>query len=144
MRCANTMLIYGHDRELSLWAGQHLGYDGPIRSTEPVAIGVARKGKIVAVAVFHDYRLASIEVTFVTMTPQWASAENIRAILSYPFVQLGCRRLTAITPRLNATARAFLERLGFRQEGLHPEAYPDGSDGISYGLLRKDAERWLR
>lgn len=136
------MLIYGHDRELSLWAGLKLGYDGPIRTTEPVAIGVARNGEIIAAAIFYDYRGTSMEVTFVTTTPRWASRENIRAILSYPFTQLGCRRLTAITEESNAPARAFLERLGFRQEGIHPDGFPSGT-GISYGLLRADAERWL-
>lgn len=136
------MLVYGHDRELALWAGLKLGYDGPIRSTEPTAIGVARHGKIVAAAVFYDYRLTSIEVTFVTTTPHWASRANIKAILSYPFVQIGCRRLTAITEEGNLDARAFLERLGFRQEGVHPDGFVSGT-GISYGLLRRDAERWL-
>jgi len=137
------MLIYGHDKELSLWAGKQLGYEGAITSHDPVAIGVAREGKIVAVAVFHDYRKISFEVTFVTTTPRWASRENIRSILHYPFVQIGCQRLTAITAESNNLARKFLERLGFKQEGVHPEAYPDGTSGISYGLLRKDAERWL-
>lgn len=137
------MLIYGHDRELSLWAGQQLGYAGAIGTRhDPVAIGVARNGKIAAVAVFYDYRLTSIEITFVTTTPRWASRENIKAILSYPFVQLGCKRLTAITEENNSAARAFLERLGFRQEGIHPDGFESGT-GISYGLLRADAERWL-
>lgn len=137
------MLIYDQHDALCLWAGKHLGYDGPIRrSTDPVTIGVARNGKIVAVAVFYDYRITSMEVTFVTTSPRWASRENIRAILAYPFVQLGCKRLTAITEEKNRAARAFLERLGFHQEGVHPDGFESGA-GISYGLLRADAERWL-
>jgi len=137
------MLIYGHDSELALWAGLKLGYGAPIRaSTAPVAIGVALKGTIIAAAIFYDYRGTSIEVTFVTTTPRWASREAIRAILHYPFVQIGCKRLTAITEESNAAARGFLERLGFREEGIHPDGFESGA-GISYGLLRKDAERWL-
>ena len=50
------MLIYGHDRELSLWAGHHLGFDGPIRGYDPIAIGVARSGKVVAVALFANHQ----------------------------------------------------------------------------------------
>jgi len=139
------MLLYGHDRELSLWAGQQLGYGVAIRTgAPPVAIGVANHGEIVAAAVFHDYRPPSIEVTFVTTTPRWASRANIKAILNYPFVQLGCKRVTAITPEDNKQARAFLERLGFKQEGVHPDVYKDNDvAGISYGMLRRDAERWL-
>lgn len=139
------MLLYGHDRELSLWAGQQLGFGCAIRTgAPPVAIGVALKGEIVAAAVYHDYRPPSIEVTFVTTTPRWASRSNIKAILHYPFVQLGCKRVTAITPEDNTQARAFLERLGFQKEGVHPNVYKDNDmAGISYGLLRCDAERWL-
>jgi RimJ/RimL family protein N-acetyltransferase len=140
------MLLYGHDRELCLWAGQQLGLVGAIKtSAAPVAIGVALHGQIVAAAVFHDYRPPSIEVTFVTTTPRWASRSNIKAILHYPFCQLGCKRVTAVTAEHNRPARAFLERLGFSQEGVHPDVYDDSaSAGISYGLLRRDAERWLR
>jgi RimJ/RimL family protein N-acetyltransferase len=137
------MLLYGHDRELALWAGLKLGYQGPIGNQhQPVAIGVARNGAIVAAAVFYDYRITSIEVTFVTTSSRWASRENIRAILNYPFVQLKCKRLTAITEEGNASARAFLERIGFRQEGIHPDGFESGA-GVSYGMLRDDAKRWL-
>ena len=136
------MLIYGHDRELSLWAGERLGLNGRVRGYDPVAIGVARGGEIVAAALFANHQGPTIEVTFVTSTPRWASREMVRGILQYPFVQLGCKRVTAVTEACNKPARAFLERLGFRQEGVHPEAFPSG-DGISYGLLRKDADKWL-
>ena len=137
------MLIYDHHYELALWAGLQLGYGGPIRSTEPKAIGVARGGKIVAAAIFYDYRLTTIEVTFVTTEKRWASRQAIKAILHYPFVQLGCRRLNAITEQSNLEARDFLERLGFMQEGVHPDAFQSGT-GLSYGLLRDAAERWLK
>lgn len=136
------MLIYGHDRELALWAGLQLGLEGPLRGVDPTLIGVSREGKIVAAASFTNYQPPTIEITFVTTTPRWASRENIRAILSYPYLQLGCKRVTAVTEACNGPARVFLERLGFWQEGVHPDAFPSG-DGISYGLLLKDAKRWL-
>jgi RimJ/RimL family protein N-acetyltransferase len=136
------MLLYGHDRELSLWAGQRLGLDGPVRSVDPTAIGVVREGKIVAAALFSNYQPPTIEVTFVTSTPRWASREMIKGILQYPYLQLGCKRITAVTEECNTPARKFLERLGFKQEGYHPDAFPSGA-AISYGLLRADAGRWL-
>jgi len=136
------MLIYGHDSELSLWVGLQLGLKGPVRGVNPTAIGVSRHGSIVAAALFSNYQPPTIEITFVTTTPRWASREMIKGILAYPFVQLSCKRITAITEECNGPARVFLERLGFRQEGIHPDAFPSGA-GISYGLLRQDAERWL-
>lgn len=133
------MLIFGADRELKLWAGQRLGIAdfGPT-----VTIGVARTGKIVAVALFNNYHVPNILITFVTSTPRWASKHAIRGILRYPFVQLECKRVTAITEVTNQPARAFLCRLGFKQEGHHPDWFSSG-DGVSYGLLAKDAARWI-
>jgi RimJ/RimL family protein N-acetyltransferase len=133
------MLLYAQDMALTRWAGNRLGISdfGPSR-----AIGVVRKGDIAAVAVFHHFRFPDIEISFVTAHKHWATPQTVRGIMRYPFVQLGCKRLTAITEAKNQPTRAFLCRLGFRQEGVHPDVFNDG-DAISYGLLRKDAERWL-
>ena len=133
------MLLFDHDRALTRWAGARLGIDDFRPCT---TIGVAHQGEIVAAAIYNNYRPPNIEITFVTSSPRWASRGAIRAIMRYPFVQLGCKRLTAVTPARNAGARAFLRRLGFRQEGIHPDALPDG-DAVSYGLLAKDAARWI-
>jgi RimJ/RimL family protein N-acetyltransferase len=133
------MLIYGWDRELARWAGEQLGISdfGPC-----VAIGVAHNGKIVAAAVYNQYRHPNIQVTFVTTSPRWASPGAVRGIIGYPFNQLKCRRITAITEATNQPARAFLCRLGFRAEGYHPDALPSG-DSVTYGLLYCDAIRWI-
>ena len=132
------MLIFGWDRELARWAGDRIGVDdfGPC-----VAIGVAHRGEIVAAAVYNQYRHPNIQVTFVTSSPRWASPGAIRAILGYPFNQLRCKRITAITEATNQPARAFLCRLGFREEGYHPDSLPSG-DSVTYGLLLRDAARW--
>lgn len=121
------------------WASDRLS----LKSFGPcTAIGVLHQAKLVAVAVFNEYRFPNIEITFVTSSPRWASPQSVRAILAYPFKQLGCRRVTAITEATNQPARAFLCRLGFKQEGVHPDALPNGT-AITYGLLARDAARWL-
>lgn len=133
------MLIFNSDAELARWAGAKLG----LRLNEPnTSIGVAHKGKIIAVAVFNNFRPPNIEITFVTTSPRWASPGAVRAILRYPFVQLGCKRVTAIIEASNQPARAFLQRLGFKLEGIHPDTFESGA-AESYGLLLADAERWI-
>lgn len=133
------MLLFGHDAALTRWAGDRLGISdfGP-----SVAIGVLRRGDIAAVAVFHHYRWPDIEISFVTCHKHWATPQTVRGILRYPFNQVGCKRLTAITTSKNLPTREFLCRLGFKQEGIHPDVFLD-DDAISYGLLRKDAIRWI-
>ena len=133
------MLIFDQDLALMRFAGARLGIDYFRPCT---AIGVAHDGEIVAAAIYNNYRPPNIEITFVASSPRWASRGAIRAIMRYPFVQLGCKRLTAVTSAHNRRARAFLRRLGFRQEGVHRDALPDG-DAVSYGLLTKDAARWI-
>src|SRR6185437_5777029 len=106
------------------------------------SIGVVHRNELVAVAVFNNFRLPNIEITFVTSSPRWASPGAVRAILRYPFVQLRCKRLTAIIEATNQPARAFLCRLGFKLEGIHPDVFASGA-AETYGLLRKDAQRWV-
>lgn len=98
---------------------------------------------LVAVAVFNNFRPPNVEVTFVTSTPRWQSRRAVRDILSYPFYQLCAKRVTAITEVTNTPARAFLCRLGFVEEGTHPDYLPSG-DAVSHGLYREVAMRlWL-
>ncbi len=145
------MLVYGCNGEVAglnavangllvKWASDRLdGIDfGPC-----VTIGVVHNNEIVAVAVYNKFLHPNIEVSFVIASPHWASPGAVRGILSYPFAQLRCKRLTATTDATNERARAFLVRLGFKQEGYHPDALPTG-DAVTYGLLRKDAARWLK
>lgn len=143
------MIVYGQNgviepgavqnETLVDWVKERLGISdfGPC-----VTIGVVHKGDIVAVALYNKYLHPNIEVTFVIASPHWASPGAVRSILSYPFVQLNCKRITATTEATNQRARAFLCRLGFKQEGYHPDVFANG-DAVSYGLLRKDAVRWL-
>ena len=133
------MLLFNHDAVLTAWAGARLG----IADFRPcTTIGVAREGAILAAAIYNNYRPPNIEITFVTASPHWASKGAICAMLRYPFVQLGCKRLTAITAVQNAPARTFLLRLGFCEEGLHSDALPSGA-AVSYGLLAANAARWI-
>lgn len=133
------MLIYGPTAALSRWAGERLG----IADFGPCAtIGVVARGNLVAVAVFHQYRHPNIEISFVTADKRWSTPQTVRGVMRYPFIQLGCKRLTAITEATNQSTRTFLCRLGFTQEGYHPDAFETG-DAVTYGLLRKDAARWL-
>jgi RimJ/RimL family protein N-acetyltransferase len=135
------MLLYGWNRELAAWAAERLALKnfnfGPC-----VSIGVVHKGELVAAAIYNEYRHPNIQITFVTTSPRWASPGAVRTILQYPFRQLGCKRITAITDATNQPARAFLCRLGFKEEGVHPDALPSG-DAVTYGLVAKDAARWL-
>ena len=144
------MIIFGQNGRLSgpnavpneiltQWAGERLG----IKDFGPcVTIGILHKGQIAAVALYNKYLHPNIEITFVIGSPHWASPGAVRAILSYPFKALHCKRITATIDARNERAARFLRHLGFVQEGYHPDVFEDG-DAATYGLLRKNATRWL-
>ena len=97
-----------------------------------------------AVAIYNNYRYSSdIEVSFVAATPRWATQGNIRAMLSYPFVQLGVKRLSAITTKKNQRGRKLLTGVGFKQEGVDPFAGENKATAITYGLYSEPAKKWV-
>lgn len=129
-----------HDIPLAMLLGERLGMS---RSWEKCrSFGIVRGSELAAIIVYSEYRHPSIEASIWSATPRWATPPVLRALLQYPFLQLGVRRVTATTEEGNAAARRFLERLGFRHEGTHPDALMTGT-AVSYGLLRADAERWV-
>ena len=134
------MLVFGYDDAVARWVGGQLSIDdfGPSR-----AIGVMRADVLVAGAVYHNYhpRHRCAEISFASVTAKWATRDTIRALLRYPFVQLNCERLTAVSRADNEDARDFLKRLGFQQEGYHRKGWGD-EDAVSYGMLRGEC-RWI-
>lgn len=71
------------------------------------------------------------------MTPTfWAAA------MDYPFNQLGVKRISGLIDERNADSRAFATHMGARVEGVLQDA-TDSGNLILYGLLKKDAQKWL-
>lgn len=109
------------------------------------AFGVeSAAGNMVAGAVFNQHTGANIEVS--VYAPGALRRGFIRAIMHYAFVQLGCCRLTARTRRGNRAMRTILPKMGFGYEGTMRRFYgPTRSDdAFMFGLMRENAERWLR
>lgn len=133
------MLIFGADRELARWAGARLDIPdfGPCAT-----IGIVKNNSLAAVLVYNNYQWPNIEMSLATSTPYWASREVLGAIFRYPFVQLGCKRVTAVMAEGNVKGRAFVLRLGFVFEGFHPDMLRTGA-AISYGMLRANAACWI-
>lgn len=109
------------------------------------ALGVVRRAAIVGGVVFHNYRERAhdIEISAAFSTSAWCLPQTAKQICDYPINQLGCKRITARTARKNRKARGFLERLGFKVEGVARRALDGRQDMILYGLLIEDMT-WKR
>lgn len=139
MRAQATQIIAGHDAAVAEWARRHFGVRvewGPC-----AAIGIARGGDLIAGIVFNNFRWPSIEASIASTRPDWASRRNLAAIFAYPFRQLDCRRVGALTEVTNQPVRAFLCRLGFQEEGVLRDALVSG-DAVIFGMTRAEC-RWL-
>jgi len=137
-------LVFNRDEELAAWAEANYPDCAPL--VRPLTtIGVADKGEVIAVAVYHGFIYPSIEITFIASTrSRWATKPIVKSILHYPFFQLNVKRMSAITSKSNKKARKLLEGIGFRLEGVHPYAL-NGQTACSYGLYRDAAvNKWFQ
>lgn len=137
-RIEPVSILFGYDREIAAWVGDRLDCDFPVDSR---SLGFIRNNKIIGGVVFHNYRGSNIEASIASISPRWATKNVLRIIFSYPFVQLGAHRLTALTDAGNQPVRVFLERLGFVHEGTMREAHPE-DDAAIYGMLSHEC-KWI-
>jgi RimJ/RimL family protein N-acetyltransferase len=106
------------------------------------AIGWERDGELVAVVVWNLYSGADIAIHIAAVPGRhWMTRTFLRAAFRYPFLQLGCRRVSGFVPSKNAEALRFDRHLGFRDEGLMRHALPD-DDVVVLGMLKEEC-RWL-
>jgi hypothetical protein len=106
------------------------------------AMGFARTGGLVAGVVFNNYRKYDIQLTAVSEDTRWLTKNVLREIFSYPYIQLGCERTTAVTGRKNFRTRKLLEGLGYKLEGVARKGLDGRQDAICYGMLKSEC-KWL-
>jgi RimJ/RimL family protein N-acetyltransferase len=102
---------------------------------EPIVI--VRNGEVAAVALYGGFRPGpGIEMSIAASTPLWATRQAVSVLLAYPFLQLGTRRITAMTHKKNKRVHRFLRGVGFRKEGVLLDAYDTGP-AIVFGMTRR-------
>jgi RimJ/RimL family protein N-acetyltransferase len=148
-------VLWGHSDEVSFWVGWQIPYVRRRLERDPASLpfgqcqaaGVLNNdGELIAGVVFHNYDpdCPSFEVSFAATSAKWLTRPIICELLRYPFDQIGCRRLTAVTPRKATSARRFLDKFGFRREGVATEGFGD-DDAIISRLLKREwlATKWV-
>lgn len=149
-------LLYSHSDEVATWVGWRIPYVAKRLARDPTAppfgpaqaIGVINEaGELVAGVVYHGYDqdCPSVEMSFAASTPKWLTRAIIGELLRYPYDGLGCKRITGVTPRKATSARRFLEKFGFRREGVATDAFGD-DDAIISRLLKREwlATKWAQ
>lgn len=138
------MLLYGAKKELLPWASKQIfGIEDGFRDADQ-AIGIMNGAYLIGVVVYSDYRPnLSIEMSIATIDRRWGSRYNIGALFKFPFIDLGVKRVHTLCSANNREAIMVQKKLGLTPEGYHRHAYHDGSDAISWGMLKEDC-RWIK
>lgn len=140
------MLLYGADKDVAEWTalqfGQPKDYFNPC-----CAIGIIEGNKIIAGVIFNNQKKSGgnpymLEMTVASIDRRWATRHNLRALFSYPFIQLGLERVNTQCDSTDEGAIMFNKRLGFIEEGSARKAFPTGSDAILFGMLKGEC-KWL-
>ena len=133
-------LLFGCSELMTAWVRARIPYMDPEGFGPCQALGVMdSKDKVIGGVVFHGWNshYRSIEVSCAADSAKWLSRGIIHAILSYPFEQLGCERVSSATKADDKRTRHVLEALGFQYEGTGRRMFGD-HDGVGYSLLRDE------
>lgn len=113
-----------------------------------MSLGVVESDKIIAGIVYSDIKCdsqnqpLSCSMSIYSIDKKWATRHNLRELFSFPFIQLGLKRVHTVCSARKGEIMNFNKRLGFKQEGVHRMAWPMGGDSVSFGML-KDECKWL-
>jgi len=101
-------------------------------------LGLEKDGELVAGVVYEGYNGVNVWMHVAIAPGERLTREYIRYCFHYPFIELGCRRVSGYVEANNEAARRFDEHIGFEQEAVLKGAATDGGDVILYVMRRED------
>lgn len=107
------------------------------------AIGIQQDRKLIAGAVYSNYRDFDVEFTIASTSIKWCQKGILSALLHYPFVQLGCVRMTSTIAADDIRTLRLAKGIGFEIEGLLKKGYDGKKDAIIIGIMKEQAMRWV-
>lgn len=109
------------------------------RSSNLKGIVLKKNGETKAAALFENYNGTNIYVHLAGAPGRrFGNREFLHWGFHYPFVQLGCKRMTAYIEANNADSIRLAEHMGFRREATLAGAGRDGVDAYIYVMFRED------
>ena len=139
-----SWILTGYDSAVCEWVYQKTG---GFYVPGCVGIGLVRDGdlvgpnrpRLVAAVAYDGYNGAQILMHARVDDPHAVTRELIWMVFSYPFEQLGVRRITGLVEKSNKSSRKLAERLGFKLEASLKTAHPTG-DLLVYRMFRDECK----
>lgn len=140
------MILAGEKHRVAKWVCDRIrDMDSPPEK-DFEALGVVKDGRLIGGVIYncyweiapgqHDIRVV------IAGEPGWLTKASLRALFSYPFMQLNCVRMTALIARANKKSLDLNQRLGFKIEGCIRDGFGQGKDALVTGLLKAEC-RWI-
>lgn len=107
-----------------------------------VCISRSEHGRLLGGVIYTNYTGASITMHVAGFVDHWINRDMLWVCFHYPFMQLNCNKLFGQVPAWNVKALEFDKHLGFREEAVIKDVYPEG-DMILLSMLKHEC-RWLR
>jgi RimJ/RimL family protein N-acetyltransferase len=108
-----------------------------------VGLGIVQDEQLIGGFVFSNFTGHNIEVSAAVDRASWVTRGTLDQMFGYPFRQLGCTRITAITREDNKRTQRILTGTGFVQEGRARKGWDGKYDAIIYGILKEEC-RFLK
>ena len=103
------------------------------------AIGLRKRGELVAGAIFEGYNGSNVWVHLAGLPgARWMTREYLFACFAYAFLVCDVQRLSGYVDASNAQARKLNEHFGYRIEATLSGAAADGGDVLIYVMRRED------
>ncbi|WP_185982656.1 GNAT family N-acetyltransferase [Aureimonas mangrovi] len=136
-------ILLGQDALVARWIAAQMKDASDL--TGAVAFGAVRGDHLVGGIAFTELRHPDIRVTVAGVGDfgPWMTRRLLKTGFAFAFLDQDCRRITAMVKRTNKSSRKLVEKIGFKLEGTHRQAFADGGTLLSYGMVRDEC-RWLK
>lgn len=146
-------VLYGCDAIVAAWMNEK-GFDLDLTIVGFVAMGIIdpkrETNNLVDLLIggcyfynhFQGHNRNDISVAAVMTEPAASHRSSVRQILSYPFQQLGLKRISAECDPTNHRLLRQLDILGFVKEGEKPFVRDDGGPFCIFGLYADRCPFW--
>ncbi|MCA3704249.1 MAG: GNAT family N-acetyltransferase [Methylobacterium sp.] len=133
-------LLFGHSDLVAQWVLEKIPDVQTFGKCEAIGVGNADTGRLYAGVVFHDYQphFETISVSIAAVNPMWATRQTIKALLHYPFEQIGVNLVTAIMRSTNARSLKTNEAIGFKRDGILRHRFGQGVHAVTASMTRNE------
>lgn len=94
-------------------------------------------GKLAGGVVYSNATQASLEMHVAGLCPRWLNRDLLWVAFDYPFMQLGVRKVFTRIQASNTEALRFNASLGFKDEAVLKDVFPDG-DMVIRSMYKAD------